>query len=101
MMPHLRLPSCYPGVRSLFADLGFMKTAETLLLAGDAGAYIMSHLDLAPNYRELFIEVLRLIARYAIFRMHVFDFYAASIYGVLHIPSFVWCILFMVCFTYF
>jgi hypothetical protein len=65
LMPHLRLPSCYPGVRSLFVDLGFMKTAETLLLAGDAGAYIMSHLDLAPNYRELFIEVLRLIARYA------------------------------------
>ncbi len=65
LIPQLKLPSCYPGVRSVFVDLGFMKTAEILLLAGDAGAYILSHLDIQDDYRDLFIE-LRLIARYAV-----------------------------------
>ena len=60
----MKLPSCYPTVRSVFLDLGFMKTAETLLLAGDAGAYILSLLDIEPVYRDLFIELLRLIQRY-------------------------------------
>jgi hypothetical protein len=63
MLQNLKLPSCYPGVRSVFADLGFMKTAETLLLAGDAGAYILSLLDIQEDYRDLFIEILRLIER--------------------------------------
>ena len=51
-------------MRSVFEDLGFMKTAETLLLAGDAGAYILSLLDIREDYRSLFIEMLRLIERY-------------------------------------
>ena len=66
MVPLLKLPSCYPGLRSLFQDLGFMKSTETLLLAGDAGAYIMGLLDIRDDYRALFIEVLRLIERYAV-----------------------------------
>ena len=64
LLPQMKLPSCYPTVRSVFLDLGFMKTAETLLLAGDAGAYILSLLDIEPVYRDLFIELLRLIERY-------------------------------------
>ena len=64
LLPQMKLPSCYPTVRSVFLDLGFMKTAETLLLAGDAGAYILSLLDIEPEYRDLFIELLRLIERY-------------------------------------
>ena len=66
IVPDLKLPSCYPGLRSIFTDLGFMKSAETLLLAGDAGAYCLGLLDIRDDYRALYIELLRLIERYIV-----------------------------------
>ena len=41
-----------------------MKTSETLMLAGDVGAYVLRHAGIASEYRDLFIEVLRVIERY-------------------------------------
>lgn len=41
-----------------------MKTSETLLLAGDVGAYLLRFSGIEPVYRDLFIENLRLIERY-------------------------------------
>jgi hypothetical protein len=49
--------------RKMFAHLGFAKSSETLLFAGDVGAYTLRHVDIDPRYRSLFIEVLRLIER--------------------------------------
>ena len=60
----VQYPTGWPALRAIFLDLGFMKTSETLLLAGDVGAYVLRHAGIAPEYRDLFIEVLRVIERY-------------------------------------
>ena len=60
----LKIPAEWPAVRSIFRDLGFMKTSETLLLAGDAGAYLIRVADIPSKYCALFIELVRIIQRY-------------------------------------
>jgi len=59
----LNVPSGWPPVRAIFRDLGFMKTSETLLLAGDVGAYLMRFTGVDPEYCSLFIDLLRIIER--------------------------------------
>jgi hypothetical protein len=58
-----KCPSKWSAYRKMFAHLGFAKSSETLLFAGDVGAYTLRHVDMDPVYRDLFIEVLRLIER--------------------------------------
>jgi hypothetical protein len=60
----LRVPTGSPPVRAIFRDLGFMKTSETLLLAGDVGAYLMRFTGVQSNYCALFVKLLRIIQRY-------------------------------------
>ena len=40
-----------------------MKTAETLLLAGDAGSYLLKHADIDPHYRQVFVRLWRCLGR--------------------------------------
>jgi hypothetical protein len=63
IIPLLKTPSAWPPVRRFFSDLGFMKTSETLLFAGDAGAYFLRHMDIDPKYRDLFMRLLRVTQR--------------------------------------
>ena len=58
-----KTPSGWADYRRIFKDLGFAKTAETLLFAGDVGAYTMRQVDIDPTLRLLFIEMFRLIGR--------------------------------------
>ena len=62
----LKQPSKWPPLRAIFRDLGFMKTSETLLLAGDAGAYMLRLTGADPEYIKLYVQVLRIIQRYAV-----------------------------------
>ena len=66
-------PTNWPALRAIYKDLGFMKTSETLLLAGDVGAYVLRHAGIDPEYRDLFIEVLRVIERYTHTHTHIHD----------------------------
>lgn len=59
-----KTPIGWPAYRKMFQDLGFAKTSETTLFAGDVGAYTLRHADLAPDIRDLFIEMYRIIERY-------------------------------------
>ena len=59
----LRVPSSWPPVRKLEHTL-HMKTSECLLLAGDAGAYLLRLMSLQDAYTEKFIELLLLLKRY-------------------------------------
>jgi hypothetical protein len=59
----LKTPSSWPPVRRFFSDLGHMKTSETLLFAGDVGAYFLRHMDIDPKYKALFIRLVRVIER--------------------------------------
>lgn len=58
-----KVPIGWPAYRKMFADLGHAKTSESILLAGDVGAYTLRHCDVDSNIRALFIRVLRLIQR--------------------------------------
>ena len=51
----------WPAFRSPFKHAGFLKTAEMLLLSGDAGAYIMEYIDIDASYAALFIRLFRMI----------------------------------------
>jgi hypothetical protein len=64
IVKQLRIPSGWAPLRKPFKDLGFWKTAETVLFAGDVGAYYMRHIGIGDNIKSLFVEVFRLIHRY-------------------------------------
>ena len=59
----LKVPSRWPAIRKIFAHKLFMKTAELLLLGGDAGSYFINLTDIRDDYKALFIELLRLLER--------------------------------------
>jgi hypothetical protein len=40
-----------------------MKTSETLLFAGDAGAYFLKNMEIQAEYRDLFIRLVRVTQR--------------------------------------
>jgi hypothetical protein len=61
----LKTPSSWPPVRKFFTDVGHMKTSETLLFASDVGAYFLRHIDIDPEYRDLFIRLVRVTERSA------------------------------------
>jgi len=63
IIPSLKTPSSWPPVRRFLVDVGHMKTSETILFAGDVGAYFLRHMDIAPDYRALFIRLMRLTER--------------------------------------
>ena len=54
----IKTPTCWPAFRSIFEDIGFMKTSEVLLLCGQVGGYALKHADIDAEYRLLFIELL-------------------------------------------
>ena len=55
-----KCPAEWPAFRKVFADMGFMKTAETMLLAGDVGVYVLRFCtSLRQDYRSMFIRLLR------------------------------------------
>jgi hypothetical protein len=58
-----KVPRGWAKFRKMFEHLGPAKTAETLLLAGDVGAYLMRQLDIDIDIRDLLIRMLRLIER--------------------------------------
>ena len=58
-----KVPSGWADFRQMFEHIGHAKSAETLLLAGDVGAYLLRHVDINPKIRALFIELFRLIER--------------------------------------
>ena len=60
-----RVPSGWADFRKMFEHLGPAKTAEALLMAGDAGAYVLKHADIDENIRDLFILMFRIIERCA------------------------------------
>jgi hypothetical protein len=84
IFPRLKIPSTWPPVRPFFTDLGFMKTSETLLYAGDAGAYFLRHMDIDPDCRALFIRLLRVTQRFT--RAHTTHTHT-HIYTHIHTPS--------------
>lgn len=59
-----KVPMGWPDYRKMFGDLGHAKTSESILFAGDVGAYTLRYCDIDPKIRALFIKVLRLIQRY-------------------------------------
>jgi len=63
IVPKLKIPSAWPRVRLFFTDLGRMKTSETLLFAGDVGAYFLRTMDIEPEYRDVFIRLVRVTQR--------------------------------------
>ena len=63
IIPFLKTPSSWPPVRKFFTDMGFMKTSEVLLFAGDVGAYFLKHMEIDQRYRELFIRLVRVTQR--------------------------------------
>ena len=58
-----KVPSGWPDFRQAFNHIGHLKSTETLLFAGDVGAYLLRHVDIDPEIRALFIELFRLIER--------------------------------------
>jgi hypothetical protein len=63
IIDHLKYPASWPLVRKFFTDLGHMKTSETLLFAGDIGAYFLRHMDIHERYKALFIRLIRVTGR--------------------------------------
>jgi len=59
----IKTPTCWPAFRSIFEDIGFMKTSEVLLLCGQVGGYALKHADIDAEYRLLFIELLYLLEK--------------------------------------
>jgi hypothetical protein len=59
-----------------------MKSAELLLLAGDAGAYFMRMCGIRGDYKQLFIDLLRLLERSPApsrtQKWHVYVFYVGN-----------------------
>jgi hypothetical protein len=62
IIPHLKTPSSWPPVRKL-SDVKRFKTSETMLWAGDAGAYFLRHMEINGDYKGLFIRLLRITQR--------------------------------------
>ena len=59
----LKVPSDWPNVRKIFKNCLHMKSAELLLLAGDAGAYFLLHMDIDAEYKSLFVELVLLLEK--------------------------------------
>jgi hypothetical protein len=58
-------PSCWPKTRKTFEDLKRLKTAECLLLCGDAGCYLLREALPGDNkIREHFIALMRIMEMY-------------------------------------
>jgi hypothetical protein len=62
LIADLKTPSSWPTLRKFKHVKGF-KTSETMLWAGDAGAYLVRHMDINVNYKTLFIRLLRAVQR--------------------------------------
>ena len=60
-----KVPSGWADLRMMFKDLGFAKSPETLLFAGHVGGYTLRHVDMDDDYRSMFIELYRMIEKYA------------------------------------
>jgi hypothetical protein len=63
IIPSLKTPSTWPPVKKFFTEVGFMKTSEVLLLAGDAGAYFLRHIDIDDDVRARFVRLVRATQR--------------------------------------
>jgi len=59
-----RVPAGWAAYRKMFDDLGFAKSSETLLFAGDVGGYTLRHVDMDADYRGMFIALFRIIEKY-------------------------------------
>ena len=59
----LKVPQDWPTVRSLFESLKHRKTSENLLMAGPVGFYFLRLTDIRDDYRDAFIELLRLLQK--------------------------------------
>lgn len=49
----------WPQLEMIFSEPKNMKIADTLAICGDRGAYIISISDLQPEYKKLFIDLVR------------------------------------------
>jgi hypothetical protein len=63
IIPLLKTPSSWPPVRKFFTDMGFMKTSELLMFAGDVGTYFLKHMDIEHEHRQLFVRLMRVTQR--------------------------------------
>jgi hypothetical protein len=59
---YLKTPSSWPPVRK-FSEVKSFKTSETMLWAGDVGAYFIRHMDIHGDYKDLFIRLVRITQR--------------------------------------
>ena len=59
--PDFKTPKEWPNLRKIFGDIGWLKTAETLLLAGDVGCVLFRHLEIHEEYKALFIRLFRVL----------------------------------------
>jgi hypothetical protein len=59
----LKVPSDWPTVRSLFESLKHRKSSENLLMAGPVGFYFLRLTDMRDDYRDAFIELLRILQK--------------------------------------
>jgi hypothetical protein len=59
-----RVPLGWAAYRSMFKDLGFAKSSETLLFAGDVGGYTLRHVEMDADYRAMFLELFRIVETY-------------------------------------
>jgi hypothetical protein len=74
ILPLIKTPSTWPSVRRFFSDLGHMKTSETILFAGDVGAYFLRHMEIDDDYRELFIRLVRVTERLSHAHTHTYTY---------------------------
>ncbi len=56
-----KVPKEWPALRSPFKHAGFIKTAELLLFAGDAGLYVLRFADIDQQYTRSFQELVHLL----------------------------------------
>jgi len=59
-----QVPTGWADLRMMFKDLGFAKSSETLLFAGDVGGYTLRHVEMDDDYRSMFIALYRMIEKY-------------------------------------
>jgi hypothetical protein len=58
----LKVPSDWPSIQDALTSTSTLKIAEALALAGDIGQYVVSQLDIDPEYRSLFVRSLKALS---------------------------------------
>jgi hypothetical protein len=55
----MRLPSCWPRARYVFAHINRLTCSELIMFAGPLGLYVLQFCDMKPDVRDMFAELIR------------------------------------------